>query len=70
MSAFWVSNFVWDVSVYTIIAGVVFLVFVAYGSTTGVFVGEADSALCTFLLLLGYGASALPFSYILASGSR
>lgn len=70
ISAFWISNYLWDLSLYTVLAGTILLVFVAFGETTSLFVGSPDSALCTFLLILGYGASSLPFSYILSTGSR
>jgi len=67
MLAFWMSTFMWDLLLYAALVCLVMLVFLAYGTdTTEVFVGNYKSFKCTFLLLLGYGFSGIPFAYIIS----
>ena len=66
MTSFWISTYVWDMILYCILIVLVMIVFMLFGreSTTRVFVGDSDTALATFLLMLSYGFSSLPFAYI------
>jgi len=67
MSAFWVGNYVWDITLFFVLTALLMMVFLIYGNDTAeVFVGDIESFFCTFLLLFGYGLSMLPFSYLIA----
>lgn len=71
LTAYWVGNYFWDVSVYAIITVLIGLVLLLYGSDTAeVFVGTVDRFFCTLALLFGYGLSILPFSYLIARRFR
>lgn len=68
-SAYWLANYLWDVTMYLIFTLLVMAIFLIFGSPAAVvFVGGPESFLCTFLLTLGYGLSILPFAYLIAQG--
>lgn len=69
-SAYWVSSYLWDVTLFFFLTVLVMMVFLMYPDAAEVFVGDAESFFCTFMLFLGYGLSILPFSYIIARRSR
>lgn len=65
--AYWFANYLWDMATWLVFTILVVVVFFIYGSGSAeVFVGEPVSALCTFLLIFGYGLSGLPFAYNLS----
>ena len=66
MSAYWIATYMWDLTLYFLLTLCIMGVFLMYGSSAEVFVGSKDAFLCTFALTLGYGVSALPFSYLLS----
>jgi ABC-2 family transporter protein len=66
MSAYWISTYLWDLTLYFFLSCCIMLVFLAYGSNAQVFIGDKDSCLCTFGLVFGYGFSSLPFAYLLS----
>jgi len=68
-SAFWTSCYVWDLTLYSVIVGLVLAVMLCYRSAE-VFVGDASSFFCTTLLFTGYGLSIMPFSYLIARRFR
>lgn len=66
MTSFWIATYAWDMMLYCILTALVMIVFILFGrqSTTRVFVGDSNTALATFLLMLSYGFCSLPFAYI------
>ena len=67
MSAYWIGNYLWDITVYSLITILTMLVFLIYGQNSAqVFVGDVQSFFYTALLTFGYGLSILPFSYLVA----
>ena len=58
--SYWIATYLYDMFLYSILTLLVMLIFLIYGSDSArVFVGDAESFFCTFLLTLGYGFSAL-----------
>lgn len=68
-SAFWVSGYLWDVTLYSVLVTLVMCVMLGYRSAE-VFVGNASSFFCTATLFWGYGLSIMPFSYLIARRFR
>jgi len=68
-SAFWVSCYLWDVTLYSVLVTLVMCVMLGYKSAE-VFVGNASSFFCTAALFWGYGLSIIPFSYLIARRFR
>jgi hypothetical protein len=66
MSAYWIASYLWDMTLYLLLTICVMIVFFMYGDSAEVFIGNAEARFCTFALTLGYGFSALPFSYLLS----
>ena len=67
MTSYWVSSYLWDLTLYLILTFCVMLVFLIYGKESAqVFVGDTESFCATFILLFGYGMSILPFAYLLS----
>lgn len=67
LTSYWISTFLWDVSLFFILTMLVMAVFLMYGRDSAVvFVGDSESFLATMLLTFGYGLSVLPFSYLLS----
>lgn len=67
MLAFWVATYIWDIFMWVIFTLLNMAVFSIYGRNSAeVFVGDAESFLCTLALTFGYGLSALPFAYLLS----
>ena len=62
---YWISVFIWDVSQYLILTLLTMCFFFIYGQETSqVFVNSASSTFAVFLLLLLYGTSVIPLSYL------
>jgi len=68
-SAYWVSSYLWDMTLYSVLVVLVMLVMVGYKSAD-VFVGDASSFFCTMALFWAYGLSIMPFSYLVARRFR
>ena len=67
MSAYWFAAYLWDLTLFLCLTLLIMAVFLIYGNeSAAVFVGDAESFLCTMMLTFGYGLSALPFSYLLS----
>jgi len=67
LTSYWVSTYLWDMTLFAVITGLLMLVFFLYGSKSAVvFVGNAQSAIASAALTFGYGLSILPFSYLLS----
>ena len=67
MTSYWISTYLWDLTLYLMLTVCVMLVFLMYGNESAqVFVGDTEAFFATFLLTLGYGMSILPFAYLLA----
>lgn len=64
-SAFWVSSYLWDMTLYSILVVLVMVVMSIYQSAE-VFVGDVSSFFCSMALFFGYGLSIFPFSYLVA----
>ena len=65
--SYWISTYLYDVFLHILLSLCVMAIFLIYGQESAqVFVGDAESALCTALLTVGYGLSVLPFSYLIA----
>ena len=58
---YWLATYAWDYAMYGLMSGACLLIFVLYDEPG--YVGDADQASCTLLLLLLYGAAALPMVY-------
>ena len=64
--AYWVSTYLWDITNYLFIVGIVQLVFQAFGNAE--FVGTPNKAAGTFVLILLFGFSTIPLSYLYSFG--
>jgi ATP-binding cassette, subfamily A (ABC1), member 3 len=71
IGAYWIGNYIWDISVYSILSILSMCMFLVYGRDSAeVFVGDMVSFSCTMALIFGYGLSVMPFSYIIARNFR
>lgn len=67
LSSYWLATYLWDMTLYFVLTVIAMLVFLAYGKEAAVvFVGTAESFVCTMALIFGYGLSVLPFSYLIS----
>jgi hypothetical protein len=67
LSSYWISCYIWDLAIYSVLVALIMGVLALYGPNSAqVFMGDAASAFATALLFLGYGASALPFAYLIS----
>eukprot|EP00752_Nemacystus_decipiens_P003898 g3578.t3 len=67
--AYWMSTYLWDVLLFSVLSCLVMLTFAAYGrDASKVFMMHWDALLGTWGLLLSYGVSALPLSYLYSFG--
>lgn len=67
MSAYWVSTYLWDLLLHSVLTIFIMVAFLSYGRESAeVFVGTASSFICTLALTFGYGLSSLPFAYLLS----
>ena len=58
--SYWLATYLYDAFLYFGLTLLVMAIFLIYGQESAqVFVGDAESALCTALLTLGYGLSVL-----------
>jgi hypothetical protein len=62
---YWLSTYIWDMSMYLLLAALIMIVTVLYGTVVPQeFVSSPESGLAVFLLLLLYGLSVLPLCYL------
>lgn len=67
LTSYWISSYLWDLSLFFILTLMIMAVFLMYGRESAVvFVGDSESFIATMLLTFGYGLSVLPFSYLLS----
>jgi len=71
MLAYWVSNYCFDLLMYLFISLTTSMILLAYGRDVAVtFIGDFTTGLCSFLLIFGYGVSAIPLAYIISRQFR
>ena len=71
MVSYWTSMVLWDLSIFVVFTFSVLAVLLMYGKESArVFVGNFESVAATFLLVLGFGASVTPFSYLMARNAK
>ena len=58
---YWLATYAWDYAMYCLMAAACMLLFVAYDEPG--YVGDAEQAAATLLLLLLYGLASLPMVY-------
>ena len=62
---YWASTYIWDMMLFLILDGCVMIAFFIYGkAASSIFVSDVENSLAVFFLLVLYGASSLPLSYI------
>ena len=62
---YWVSTFLWDMGLYLVLTAGIMIAFYSYGEESSrIFIDNGEATLAVFLLLLLYGASAIPLGYI------
>jgi hypothetical protein len=67
LTSYWVSSYMWDVTLFFVLTVLIMLVFLMYGQESAiVFVGDWQSFVASMALIFGYGMSILPFSYLLS----
>ena len=69
VTSYWTANYLYDVTLFFILSFLVMMVLLFYlfgDASSVVFVGDVESFFCTMSLLLGYGLSILPFSYVVS----
>eukprot|EP00546_Thalassionema_frauenfeldii_P021997 CAMPEP_0178898090 /NCGR_PEP_ID=MMETSP0786-20121207/2129_1 /TAXON_ID=186022 /ORGANISM="Thalassionema frauenfeldii, Strain CCMP 1798" /LENGTH=2244 /DNA_ID=CAMNT_0020568753 /DNA_START=187 /DNA_END=6921 /DNA_ORIENTATION=+ len=67
LTSYWVSTYLWDLTLFIFITALLILVFFLYGTNVAaVFVGDGQSTIASAFLTFGYGLSILPFSYLLS----
>lgn len=70
LACYWIASYLWDVTLVVLLTILIMLTLLAFNDSAEVFVGDIESFTCTALLLLGYGVSILPFSYLVARRFR
>ncbi|RYG65484.1 ATP-binding cassette domain-containing protein, partial [archaeon] len=64
-SIYWLSTYFWDMTSFIVLALCVLVAFFVVGpGNASVFVGTSETSTCVLLLILSYGASAIPLNYI------
>jgi ABC-type multidrug transport system ATPase subunit len=67
LSSYWISCYIWDLAIYSVLVALIMCVLALYGPNSAqVFMGDTASVFATALLFLGYGVSALPFAYLIS----
>jgi len=67
IESYWLSTYLFDIFLYFVLTMFIMTAFFIYGEASAeVFVGSSSSLLCTFLITFLYGASSLPFAYLLS----
>ena len=67
MTSYWLSTYLWDLSLFFLLTVVTMTVFLAYGTdTAAVFIGSADAFFATSIMMFGYGLSILPVAYLIS----
>lgn len=61
---YWAATYAWDMTLFLVLIGFIVAAFFAFGSAAEVFIHSGQSTLALFLLLLLYGLSAIPLSYL------
>jgi hypothetical protein len=71
MTSYWISSYIWDLSLFGFLTFLVMMVFLMYGTESAkVYVGDAESFFATATVIFGYGCSVMPFSYLMARNSK
>lgn len=65
---YWTATYLWDMCLFTILSGFVIISFFIFGDAAEIFINSAESTLGVLLLLLTYGLSAIPLSYLYSLG--
>lgn len=62
---YWVATYIWDMLLYSVLAVLTIGILYAFGGgSDNVFLSNSESTVAMLLLLMTYGASAIPISYI------
>ena len=71
MTSYWISSYIWDLSLFGFLTFLVMMVFLMYGTESAkVYVGNVESFFATATVIFGYGCSVMPFSYLMAGNSK
>ena len=66
---YWLATYCWDMALYLILASCIMLTTFAYGQqASSAFTGSSTSSLTMAALLVSYGMSSIPLSYIYSFG--
>ena len=66
---YWIATYMWDMSLFTILALFVLCAFAIYGTQSAVvFISDSIATLSLFMLLITYGTSVIPLSYLYSFG--
>eukprot|EP01038_Epipyxis_sp_PR26KG_P012006 gene12006-16074_t len=61
---YWTVTYIWDMLLYIILTLLILASLAGFGSSAAAFVGDVRTTGCFFLLLLLYGSSSIPLSYL------
>jgi ATP-binding cassette subfamily A (ABC1) protein 2 len=61
---YWIATYSWDVTLYLCLVGFIMAAFYLFGKAAEVFVHSSQSSFALFCLLVTYGLSAVPLSYM------
>ena len=62
---YWIATYIWDMCLYSILTGLIMITLFSYGNNASrIFISTSQSTIAVFLLLILYGTSAIPISYI------
>lgn len=61
---YWLATYAWDMTLFLALIGFILIAFFSFGSAAEVFIHSGESTLALFTLLLMYGLSAIPLSYL------
>ena len=62
---YWAASYMWDTAMYFLLAGFIMLTFVLYGEENAkIFIGDTEAGWAVYVLLLCYGLSSIPLSYV------
>ena len=70
VTSYWIATYAFDMTLFFLLTVLVMIVFLCYGAKSAeVFVGDVESFFATTTVLLGYGSSIIPFTYLIGRTS-
>jgi ABC-type multidrug transport system ATPase subunit len=61
---YWIATYTWDMFLFSFLVAFIIGTFIWLGNASRVFIYSTESTICMFLLLMLYGMSSIPLSYL------